>query len=361
MIRQVDAETLKARFEPHELQVIAADPQIVGAYFSPCGTRLVAGGFDARLRRWSLEADEAVELPAVEGHNGWVQAIGFDPKGTELFSGDSWGQLRAWSWDKHHVRPAWIQQTAHDGWLRDLHVCPRGDMVATCGRDQVVRLWSTTDGSLQRELRAHEHDVYCVRFHPDGRTLVSGDDRGVVKHWNASTGACLGEFDASELYLLHRLQDVGGARVLRFDGTGGTLACGGTTPKNGGTVQGAPTILLFDVASRNLQEKLSLGAPNQCLVHDMHLHDEGFVMAVTSGTPGQGQLLFQRPGDEEPFVKTTNMPNCHSLSLHPDGSRLAVVATNRGSNGNGRRLDKDGRYPGNTSPIHLLQLGPADA
>ncbi len=357
MIQSNDTETLKSRFETHEQYVVSAEPQIVAARFSPCGTQLVAGGFDAQVRRWSLEADKATELPVMEGHDGWVHALGFNTAGTRLFTGDSWGQLRGWAYDQPHPTPTWIQAAAHDGWLRELHVSPDGHTLATCGRDQVVRIWSADDGSLQQELVGHGQDVFCVRYHPDGRTLVTGDDRGVVKQWDVATGECLGEFDASVLYLLHRLQDVGGARVLAFDKTGQTLACGGTTPKNGGTVQGTPTILLFDVATRAVTHTLKLGAPNHCLVHDIHLHDEGFVMAVTSGTPGQGQLLFQRPEDDAPFYVNTKMPNCHSLSVHPDGTRLAVVATNRGSNGNGRRLDKEGRYAGNTSPIHLLAWG----
>lgn len=357
MIDQADAATLKTRFEPRENHVITVEPQIAAARFSPCGKQLVAGGLDARVRRWQLEPDKAIELAALDGHQGWVQAVGFNLAGTRLFTGDSWGQLRSWAFDQLNPLPTWIQETAHDGWLRDLHVSPDGRLLVTCGRDQVVRIWSTDDGRLERELTGHGQDVFCVRFHPDGRTLVSGDDRGIVKHWDVTTGECLGEFDASVLYLLHRLQDVGGARVLTFDKTGQTLACGGTTPKNGGTVQGAPTVLLFDVATRERKHTLTMGAPTHCLVHDIHLHDEGFVMAVTSGTPGQGQLVFQRPGDEEPFYLSAKMPNCHSLSLHPDGIQLAVVATNRGSNGNGRRLDKDGRYAGNSSPIHLLRMG----
>jgi WD40 repeat protein len=359
MMQQTDAETLKARFEPHERHVVTAKPQIVAARFSPSGRQLVAGGLDARVRRWELETDTAIELTALDGHHGWVQALDFNPAGTRLFTGDSWGQLRGWAFDQLHPMPTWIQETAHEGWLRDLQVSPDGRTLATCGREQVVRLWSTDDGSLQHELRGHGQDVFCVRFHPNGQTMVSGDERGVVKQWDLATGHCLGEFDASVLYLLHRLQDVGGARVLTFDKDGKTLACAGTTPKNGGSVQGTPTILLFDVDSRELKQTLALGAPTHCFVHDVHLHDEGFVMAVTSGTPGQGQLVFQRPEDDEPFYLNTKMQNCHSLSVHPDGSQLAVVATNRGSNGNGRRLDKDGQYAGNSSPIHLLQMGVA--
>jgi hypothetical protein len=42
--------------------------------------------------------------------------------------------------------------------------------------------------------------------------------------------------------------------------------------------------------------------------------------------------------------------------VHPNGIRLAVSATNGGSNGNGRRIGKDGEYPGNYSPLHILDL-----
>jgi hypothetical protein len=55
------------------------------------------------------------------------------------------------------------------------------------------------------------------------------------------------------------------------------------------------------------------------------------------------------------------MPNLHSLSWHPNGTRLAVVATNPGSNGNGRPLDKEGNYIGNKSPIHVFEVAGASA
>jgi hypothetical protein len=35
---------------------------------------------------------------------------------------------------------------------------------------------------------------------------------------------------------------------------------------------------------------------------------------------------------------------------------VAVTATSRGSNGNGRQLDKNGEYPGNTSPVHIFDM-----
>jgi hypothetical protein len=112
--------------------------------------------------------------------------------------------------------------------------------------------------------------------------------------------------------------------------------------------------LLFDWGSGQQTHKLELGKPSDGFVFDLAFHADGFLMAVTSGG-ASGKLLFHRPGDEEPFFTTSKMANCHALSVHPGGKRLAVTATNRDSAGNGRPL-KDDKYPSNWSPIHVLDL-----
>jgi WD40 repeat protein len=354
----MDTDQLKKRYQPKERASVTANPQVLAARFSPCGKFLVAGGYDGRVYRWQLAGDKLVEVLPVEGHGGWPQGIAFLPHEPVAVSADSWGQLRAWRYDDAQPEPRWVVMTAHDGWIRDVAVSPDGARIATCGRDQFVRIWSASDGALLREFQGHDQDVYCLRFHPDGKSLVSGDERGVVKHWDLETGECRRDLDASVLYSLSRLQDVGGVKVLAFDRPGRKLAAGGTTPKNGGTVVGTPTILIFDFETGQLEATLRHGAENDCYAQDLHWHEDGFVMAVTCGVPGSGKLLFQRPGDEAPFLVVTDMANTQSLSMHPDGKRIAVVATNRASNGNGRQL-KNGEYLTNQSPIHVLEIGAA--
>ena len=351
-----EAKDLLSKFEPKEVKVLEIDRQVNAARFSPCGKFLFAGGFEGEVRRWNMVADESPQLDPITGHSAWVQPLAFHPRDPVLFTADSWGQLRAWTYGDDETTPKWTLDSAHDGWIRDLSVSADGEWLASCGLDRKIRIWSTRDGKLQRKIADHQHDVYAVRFHPSLATLVSSDERGIVKLWHAADGKLLRKFDASSLYLLHRLQDVGGSRVLAFDREGKTLAVGGTVPKNGATVLGVPTVLLFDYESGQLKHTLELGKANDCFVHDVFLHNAGFVMAVTSGTPGSGQLLMQRPEDNEPFFRYKKMANCHSLSFHPDGRHFAVTATNKGSNGNGRQLTKDGEYVGNNTPIHLFEI-----
>lgn len=350
-----DAKTLKERYEPKQVGQIQPEQQICMVRVSPCGKLLLAACMDGTIRRWDLTGEKPEELAALPGHNGWVQAVAFAPEGGRFYSVDSWGQLRAWSYGDGEPETVWSNEQAHDGWIRSLAVSADGKRLATCGFDQAVRVWNAADGKREHELMGHGEDVFSVAFHPTGEALISGDLKGAVKQWDLSTGKVSRAFDAKVLYTLSRLQDVGGVRCLKFDAEGKTLACAGLTPANGGNVQGVPTILLFDWDSGQLKHTIKVGANGDAYVYDLHFHPAGFVMAVSSGNPGTGKLFFHRPGDEQPFVLLTKMANCHSLAVHPDGRRLIVSATNARSNGNGRQL-KDGEYPGNSSPLYLLEM-----
>jgi WD40 repeat protein len=349
----MDTTELVKKYEPKDAGLIAAEPQVSAARFSPCGKVLVAGGYDARVRRWSFDKEEHSELPPLTGHHAWVEGLAFRAEGELLFTADSWGMLCCWAgYTADQPAQKWKHDQAHDGWIRTLAVSPDGKQLASCAADKFVRLWNADDGAKQHEIKL-ENGPLSLKFVPDG-TLLVGDDRGIIQQFKLD-GTPVRQFDASSLYTLSRLQDVGGVFALATDKEGKLLAAGGTTPKNGGTVVGPPTLLVFDLATGEQKYKASLGTDNDCYVADVAFHDEGFVSLITFGTPGQGQLLYLKPGEEKPLF-TKKLTNPHSLAWHPDGKRVAIAATNSGSNGNGRLTDKNGNYRGNSSPIHLFSI-----
>ena len=357
-------------YEAKELKVVTADPQLTQARFSACGRVLLGASYDARVRRWDATAADWTELPAIEGHGGWVTAIATSATGELLVSGDSWGQLRCSPYLGEKCDAKWSVAQAHDGWLRAIAISPDGTRIATCGMDKRVRLWAAADGAKQMDFGigegpafaprngCNDGDVSCLSFTPDGGQLLLADLKGVVHLWDLATGKSVRTFNAGSLFKLDRLQDVGGVRCLAVDKDRKWLAVGGTTPKNGGTVVGPPTLLVFDYASGELKHTLNFGDTNDCWVSDAAFHSDGFVMVVCCGTPGSGKLAFQRLDDKEPMFTSKKTINCQSLAVPPDGKRVAVVATNSGSNGNGRPLNKMGEYEGNKSPIHLLEVSP---
>lgn len=348
---------LLEQYQVNEIGVINAQPQVIEARFSPCGRWLAAAGYDARVRIWSLSGKEPEEVNSITGHNGWVHAIAFHPTDIVLYSADSWGQLRATRWIDEIPTAKWQRTDAHDGWIRQIDLSADGQLLASCAPDRRACLWSAGNGSLETELMGHDEDIQSVRFHPGGGLLATGDAKGKVLLWDVGSRQVVRQFDASSLWLLHRLQDVGGVRLIRFNHTGTLMACGGVIPSGGGTVQGEPTLLVFDVATGKRTVSIKFGEQKDCFLHDIHWTKDDVLMGVTSGTPGAGRIVFHRLGDEKPFFESTKFPNCHSLSYFPASRHMAVVTTNRDSNGNGRRLNKDGEYAGNKSPIHLFRIG----
>lgn len=348
-----DAPAVSPDVKPKELKVLKTDVQLSAARYSPCGKTLAAPTLDGRVLRWEVSGEDITERAAVTGHHGWCTAVAFGSDGETAFSADSHGKICAWPFAAEAPQPKWSQPVAHDGWVRDLAVSPDGGTLATCGKDKKVRLWSTADGAKRAEWDG-DGDVYCLAFAPDGGSLFTGDDRGVIRR-RKPDGELIREYAAAELYTLSRLQDVGGVRCLAIARDGKSVFAGGTIPKGGATITGVPLLLAFDVESGAQTQRVELGDATQVNVVDLYLHADGYVAVVTNGSPGQGQLLLWRPGEKEPFFKEKKMANIQSLSFRSDGNQFALVATNGGSNGNGRVV-KDGKYVNNFCPVHVWSL-----
>lgn len=338
---------------PKQLSVFETDRQLVCARFSPDGAVLAAGAMDGTVRRWRVGVKELTPMPHINGHHGWTSAVAFHPKEQQVFTADSWGQLRCQSFADDDAKTEWQLEQAHDGWVRQIAVAADGARLATCGRDQTVRVW-TSDGKPVAEHR-HSEDVFALALAPDGQHIVLGDHRGQLHVWDFAAGKIVRTLDATVLFKTDRIQDMAGLRVLAFL-PDGTLAAAGATPEKGATIQSTPTMLFLDFASGAPRHKFTHGAPKDGFIEDLAVHPAGYVMAVTSGNPGTGKLLLVRPMEKDAFDASVQLPNCRGIALHPDGKRFAVAATNRNSNGNGRRLGKDGSYPGNTSPVHFFEL-----
>ncbi len=68
---------------------------------------------------------------------------------------------------------------------------PNQRLVALGGSGRVVKVYSTTDGSLQYKLTKHTDWITAIAFSPDGQKLATGDRAGGIHLWDANSGGIL--------------------------------------------------------------------------------------------------------------------------------------------------------------------------
>ena len=330
---------------------IVPSAQISRIRVSPCGQQLAAASHDATIQRWDVTGTDVKVLPALGGHNGYVASLAFHPDKQRLFTCDTWGKLIGWNYLEGKV--IWEMPTAHDSWLRAIALSPSGDTIATCGRDGFLRFWNANNGKKTGEVSLGV-DLFAMAYYPGGKSLVVGDLFGNIREITLATNTVERTIAVKALHLLDRIQDVGGVRGLLFDAKAETLFASGSQPKTGGFVQAFPLLQAIDWKTGKPGASWKGATDNEGFIHDIGWHPGGYLYAVTSGQPGNGSLLFWKPGDAQPLFRT-NIANCHSVDLHPSGKSLAVASTNANSSGNGRAKVKE--YPSNYSPILFWTMG----
>ena len=322
--------------------------------FSPCGKFLAAGGQDESVVLWNLETNAKATLA---GHRSWIASVVFQAEPKRFFSADYHGVIRAWNYDAAQAAEAWTHPDAHRGWIRTLAVAPDGNLVSA-GNDRVIRVWSSSDGKLVREIGGLASQVFSLAFHPDGKSLVSGDLMGNVHQWDYSAGTLVRTLDAKPLHTRGEdfLADVGGVRSLAFDAQGRHLACGGMTDAKSNTFcPGDPAILVLDWASGKLLQTLRPKHKSDGPVNSLAFLSDGTLAGHAEHLNGVSSLEFwdiTRPAPLHMIQRESG----YSLSLHPSGDRLAAATfKNFGRGGNGRHSTQ-AEYVPHHGEVAVFQL-----
>jgi len=89
------------------------------------------------------------------------------------------------------VQPGPLPALQHSATVLMAMWSPDGQIIATSGKDQAVRLWSARDGAPAAAALRHADAVSALAFLPDGKSIATGSDDQTVRVWNTRTGAVL--------------------------------------------------------------------------------------------------------------------------------------------------------------------------
>ena len=69
----------------------------------------------------------------------------------------------------------------HRGEVYRVEFSPRGDLLASSGQDGMVMIWDTSEWQMVRTFEASHTEVNVATFAPDGQTIATVDDEGMLK------------------------------------------------------------------------------------------------------------------------------------------------------------------------------------
>ena len=108
----------------------------------------------------------------------------------------------------------------HDDAVTSIAFHPNGQVIATSGDDNTVRLWSDQDRSVAAFLD-HSSAVSTVIFSPDGADVLTGSNDGIARRWDTQTGELLTEQripNANEITSIEVSPDGTNVAVMSNDG-----------------------------------------------------------------------------------------------------------------------------------------------
>lgn len=188
----------------------------------------------------------------------------------------------------------------HEGDVYFVDFSPRGDLLATAGKDGTARIWSTSTWEPVRTIPAARTEVNVAAFSPDGQVLATVDDDGMLKLWSVATGRCV----------LERAAHRGPSVIARFTADGKTVITGGR--KDG-------FIRLWD--RRTSTEVAAFHAEGNDLENAV-ISPDGTIL-VTAGGHSEA-TLWDLPGRKRLRILSGH-DTIQAIAFSHDGKRLATA------------------------------------
>jgi WD40 repeat protein/DNA-binding MarR family transcriptional regulator len=349
--------------------------------FDPAGSMIASGSEDQTIRLWQVNTGHCHRI--LRGHTGWVRALAFSPMpqhtpeqeepGWLLASASGDHTIKLWdaalgrcdktlhgytnrvlsvafnpdeqrlvsSHDDGNIR-VWdlttgecCQTLRHTGSVSCVAIAADGNMLASSGSNQKIRLWSLdkvphkippgvaksshqdledTSSRHYQTLQGHNSRIWSVAFDPAGTLLASGSEDRLLKIWDTHTGRCLETFEGHTAWICG----------VAFS----PIASDPSHPGSSGTILASAsydgTIKLWDLATRQCIRSLE-GHHNW--VWAVAFSPDG--QAIASGSGDHTVKLWNPYTGECLQTLHGHTSRVWSVAFSPDGRTLATASSDQ--------------------------------
>lgn len=131
----------------------------------------------------SATAPPSVCRHAIRAHTTEINCVAFDESGGTVATGSSDSSVKLWE-----ASTAKLRGTLAAGGSAVMSVCISGELAAGGCSDRNARVWNLATSRIKHTLTGHTGKIYCTKFSPNGRQLVTGASDRSVKVWDLQSG-----------------------------------------------------------------------------------------------------------------------------------------------------------------------------
>jgi WD40 repeat protein len=232
-------------------RLMRAGPSAVNCIaFSPDGRTVLSGTSDGMLELWDATTGRQFKIltPSRDpGDHAPMNSVAFSPDGRTVLSAES-NLLQLWDLASGELLRTIVDHELNGQvrlpysagvhiYVKSVTFSPDGQTVLSGSQDGMLRLWDVASSRLLKTLMGHSDGVMSVAFSPDGRSALSGSDDDTLKLWDVASGRLRRTFEGHQR----------GVESVAFSPDGRSLLSGSADDK----------LKLWDAASGRLLKTLT--------------------------------------------------------------------------------------------------------